>query len=689
MARTFNLDPTVSPIEMAFNPLRGEPVLPVPDIMEFIFSDKYLNRPNLYPRQATILKVIFLQDELFTDYDYEVLAQWSEGFTLPEIGDGGDMRYQGTWGCQPDILERIAINKAAGRKWFRECVMVLGRRGGKGFIGAIAGAYVLWNYLAEGNPQQHYGVDRDKRLTAMVFAGKFQQARDEQWRDLYNVIMGAPCFSPYVSNALGESLTLYAPADAARLRERESRGVKTDNDLATFEVIPRESTTMGPRGKASFLLYFDEMAFVVAAGASRSAEDVYHAAIPSLDQFKQDGFIYEGSSPWQMMGQYYENWENSLAVEKVLITPNSNETKLVPIYPEMFMVQLASWDIYKDWERAPEIKIRKGWKRTFPALPGAIQEYDDQMRKLERANPETFAVERRARWAAALNAYLDPKRINQMFSPWEGREIESQDRGILNRMYVAHLDPSKVNANTGFALAHTEGPDEDGMMHVVFDKITHWSPGDFVDNELQIDYAEIEDFLKHDIIDHFVPEHISMDQFNTVFLLQRLRQYVNSKQFPRRIQIYERTATKKINWQVAEIFKSALNMGLIHAPYNEQAVLEMTFLTDMGNERVDHPTTGPVQTKDVFDAISNVVYTLIGDQMSAFLGQEFSDFNMSAAMQGGQRPFPEMDGEASQIIDQFRSFSNRERVNLAHSSPSRSVTRNPGAPWRPASPWSR
>jgi hypothetical protein len=46
--------------------------LEVPDIITFITSPEYLNRNDLYPRQATILKCMFLQDELFTEYDHEV-----------------------------------------------------------------------------------------------------------------------------------------------------------------------------------------------------------------------------------------------------------------------------------------------------------------------------------------------------------------------------------------------------------------------------------------------------------------------------------------------------------------------------------------------------------------------------------------------------------------------------------------
>ena len=37
----------------------------------------------------------------------------------------------------------------------------------------------------------------------MIFAGKKEQAKENLWGDLYAVITGAPCFTPYISEAAG------------------------------------------------------------------------------------------------------------------------------------------------------------------------------------------------------------------------------------------------------------------------------------------------------------------------------------------------------------------------------------------------------------------------------------------------------------------------------------------------------
>ena len=657
----------------------------VPDIIEFVCSDRYLARPNLYPRQATFLKLIFLQDHLFTDYDHQVIEEWSAGFKLPEAAitptynAEGDvdvgLRYQGQWGCQPDIYERIQINKAAGRRWFRENVVVIGRRGSKNHLGALCGAYVLWHYVQLGDPQGHYGLDRDKRLAAMVFANKKEHARANQWRDLTQVILGGPCFKPFICRPLGESLKVFAKHDWDRIACRRAAGIDFDpEDMATFVLEPREATLMGGRGPAAFCLFFDEMAHVVASsGSARSAEEVYGAAVPALEQFGYDAFINEPSSPWQMMGQFHQNWLNALEV-----TRDTHR----PVYPEMFTIQLESWDIYKDWERATEIPMYPGGPR-FQELRSPVISYDSNMRRAERANPEGFAVEHRARWAAATDAYLNREKVTEMFRPWptEDRVLEASSNGLLATRYVAHADPSKSGANFALAIAHTEGPDDNGLLHVVYDQVTHWEPGDFEGNI--IDYLAIEEELKG-YVQAFMPSHFSFDQWNSVALIQRLQAWIGQKRFPKRVMVFERTATKDQNWKVAETFKTALNLGLIHAPYYELAELELTYLQDTGNNKVDHPSTGPVRTKDVFDAMANVAYAFIGEQMASYTGQAFSDVPLTGALPGGL-PHSGPTSRDEAVHEQLRNFSKAQRFHRAAASPTRRTTRGPygGHHWSP------
>lgn len=890
--------------------------LPVPDPITFVISEDYLDRANIYPRQATLLKIIFLRLDILTAYDHAVIDEWEDSF-----------RETGNNGIVPGVRRRMAKLRQKGAKWFRETLLVMGRRAGKGHISGLSMAYVLWNYMAKGDPQRHYGVDRDKKLVAMVFAGKRDQAKATVWQDAVNYITGAACFAPYIRAPLqAEKLSVYAPHDFVRMRKLSQQGINPgDINLATFEVVPKESTLMAGRGPTSFCHAWDEMAHVVASGANRSAEEVYclgpatrvlkadltwaqiddlvsgdrlvaldedspggmvprklreatvvhkwdtqgtayritlddgtsvvcsgnhrwlrsrsmksgttrwatimkpsilrdgaggnwaqlrvgdyiqhlvdpwetdetrgggylsgvydgeghvrfdergsmkigfaqnpgpvrdqvlsllkegefevrhdvrkqicqsfqitglrecfrflgtyrplrllenarnlwqgrtvrgtksfkqvvsietlpeqrlvdietttgtfiaeglvshnSAAKPSLDQFGKDAFIIEPSSPWQMLGQYYVNYCNALLVDE------QDE----PVYLDMLMVQLTSWDIYKDWEIAHEIAVfPEGFKGDlgeyedqppvyFQPLRGAIQAYDDQMALEEQANPDTFKVERRSHFAVALDAYLNEAKVKQIFQPWTERLLDfggpmlaMQERGRLDLDYKAHGDPSKSNANFGLAMAHAE-PGPDNRLHVVFDKIHHFEPKNFEDHI--VDYDEIEEWIWASMLSPFMPTEMTFDQFNSAQVIQRLAKRSRKAPLPKVTQVYEKTASRQHNWQRAEIFKTAVNMGWVHAPYYELAELELRFLQEK-NGVVDHPDSGPVQTKDVADAMMECVMALIGDQIVS-MRSELGSMRPQGALLGGVEPFPGMsrpDGISDQPQTQDQLF---------------------------------
>lgn len=908
----------------------------VPDPIEFVVSDKYLNRPNLYPRQATALKIQFLRLDMLTQYDYDVIGEWEDAF-----------RQTGQEGCSPGILDRIKINQDAGRSWFRETLGVIGRRGGKGYWGALSGSYVLWNYMHRpGGPQAYYGIDRDKRLTAIVFAGKKEQARDNLWRDWFNVVTGGPCFAPYISRAQAERLTIFAPTDILKQERLEASGLLMENDIASFEIVPAPSTVMAARGPASFALMFDEQAHVISSTAASDAEQVYdacldpetrvltanfewkriddlavgealvaideepsgrpgvprkmreavveakwdtyqrsyritfddetsvvcsgnhrwmslagrdmvwkaievparsgsaghpgvglragdrikamfdpweidrtydggylsgiadgegyvsfgsqfgggsatigitqkpgpvldrtkailddhgfsyserfvpssgvhilvvarmaqvvrllgqfdptrlrsnfrtmwqghafrngatktivsieplseqrlvdlqtstktfiaeglvsHNSTPSLDQFGKDGFIYAPSSPWRKTGKFFENWELSIEMDR------DEHGAEVPAYPSRWMLQLPSWGPYEDWEEAHRIPLRpptktiievevevkkrktvQGKSKTivvlekqdverlvpgpcFQPLKSAVQTFDDEMRLLQRANPDTFAVERLSHWAESLDAYLNPVMVSRMFQPWNGQQFVIQHSGPLSETYVGHGDPANTNKRFGWSMAHrvwVPDPDPekqrkgDGQYHVVFDRIDCWDPADYEDHTLDYDdvMGDIEGWVKA-----FVPEDVSFDQFNVPATMGRLRKFVARESLPKRVNVREVSRTRPLNWKHAELFKAALNMGLIHAPMLKQdgeinfasseAETELKFLEEK-NGAVDHPTSGPVQTKDIADTIMECVVTLIGKQMATFLGYEFEEAGLSGGAPRGTDPY--------------------------------------------------
>ena len=208
--------------------------LVVPRICEFDLDSGYLNKPWLYPNQGFVLKLITIDLDGLTDYDRAFIATCTAGFRVQE-GSDGIARYAGSAGMPPDILERAARLRDEDRKWFRDVIMVLGRRGGKGHLGGSLGAFLIWNLLALEDPHAVLGLDATKRFVIPVFAAQHEQARTNQWRDLTQTIIHAPCFQPFIADPRANSLLLFTPA---QLRN----GRCPDPDDALIEIVARVDT---------------------------------------------------------------------------------------------------------------------------------------------------------------------------------------------------------------------------------------------------------------------------------------------------------------------------------------------------------------------------------------------------------------------------------------------------------------
>jgi hypothetical protein len=263
------------------------------DIVEFILGERWLDRPSIYPRQLTVAKIITLADHLFTEFDPEVIAEWSAGFSRDQEAGGS---WTGRAGTTPDVLRRIELCRARGRLWFRHPVLVVGRRGGKGYIGALLMAFVLWWYLSREDPHAEFGIAPEKTLAAFVFAANLLQAEANQARDLMDIITSAPCFRAYVADERAGRLRLWS--------HYQLQHGETDPEKAAFEISARQATARAGRGPAAFMIAFDEVAWMQATGANRSAEEVEDAALPALDQCRPHEFIYSASSPWAQVGRF-------------------------------------------------------------------------------------------------------------------------------------------------------------------------------------------------------------------------------------------------------------------------------------------------------------------------------------------------------------------------------------------------
>jgi hypothetical protein len=538
--------------------------------------------------------------------------------------------------------------------WFPDVVGVAGRRAGKGFLGAIAGAYVTWHLLAMGDPQAALGIAAGKPLVGLVFAQNLKMARTNQWLDLAEIIVRAPCFRPFLTKPRRSRLTLATPADLACPGGLEA---------GSIVIEAKETTAVAARGVAAYLLFFDEMAYVDPATAATSAEDLYDSAVPATDQCGHHAFIYQASSPATKTGAFYRNYRNALRVDPV--THHA-------LFGSMFVFQLASWDTYVGWEMADEramiperIALERACYRdgtvssTYPKLLKAlIVEGSPRLLDRERRDPVKFDVNYRGRWAEVHDAFLNPGRVHAIFGPYLGAPLTERFGRKAKVRYYAHADPATRTDNFAWMIAHDEYPEPGGLRHVVIDRIRVWKPAQFLGGE--IDHAQVLAGILEDV-DAFEPVQISFDPDHAVMIFQELRRHLSRRHRGAQHAVIEFRHDAARNRRIADGLRQAVNLGQIHCFSHRQLHEELLYLQEV-NGRVEHPSSGPVQHDDTAVCLMVLTGTVLGVDTGHSYAEQFTLAGVSAT--SGRPPFDPRDAA---IFNQLGNF--RRNDGLGHGQP--------------------
>lgn len=644
-------------------------------IVEFAESDEYCGK-NLFPRQRILLKLMFLEE----------LEPWEEGI-LDQWIKGGSRT--GEIMISPNIREKIDFLREHNYDHFREVCLIGGRRSSKGFITAIAAAYVMWNTLQLQDPGRHFGVDAKKEIYFSCVAASEDQAKQYQFADLINTVEGCQAFRPFWVRGLETEFRVATPADLRSLQAQAQmrKNSKTQRDIARLRGKALAANAGTIRGSASMVIIFDEMAHMIETLEGKaSASQVYGAAKPSLDQFGRAAMVFCNSSPYSKVGKLYERYVEAMRLfdpdKPVGITEiDSDSDEMTKEQrqnlngnPYVMAFQFPSWAMtenyreefrqhpseYRDAYTPPKaFTVSPDWQPMAvdddgePRFSEEDKEQIQAMRAEEASNPDTFKVERRGKFAEVEDAYLNPEMVDRMFA---GAPINYDDEGriVLEPVYsnyghgvrafydyVAHLDPSSTTAGFGFALGHVEQFEhKDGVVrdHVIFDIIKRWEPHTFEGGAIdwEIVHNEVMGY-----IELFRPVSISFDQYQSDAPIQALRREMSANNYSTMIELKRRT--NESNWKQAEAFKTALYQGLVHAPHdelgNQWSALELKFLvkkaTGGKNPRVDKQDVGPVQTKDMADCIMEVVEKLIGNIVMRNMREELSKNVLAPGALGG------------------------------------------------------
>lgn len=586
-------------------------------IVEFAESDQYCNK-RLYPRQRVLLKLIFLEE--LTGEEEDVLDFWIKG---------------GLHGTEitlsPGIRERVSYLREIGAPHFREIVLCGGRRSSKGFVTGIAMSYVMWNALQLQDPGQYYGIDPEKEIYFSCVASAEIQAKKFQYADLVSTVETCKAFEPYMAKSLETEFGVMTPQDLRKQEAAKRRNSKVQRHIAKLRGNALASNASTIRGSATMALCIDEMAHMLPGESRASADQVYDAATPSLDQFGEDAIIFCNSSPYTKVGKFYERYVEAMKINDVG----------GPAAPLMFAFQFPSWALYDgyqgdynrhkkaisvsaDWD--PEemtTKQKHKWAKADRAQILIARQEESQ-------NPDKYKVERRGKFAEVVDAYLNPGMVDRMYFGrprmeegelvYDSFESNWGEGATYRYAYFGHLDPSSTTAGFGFAMGHIEQlPDQTGTMgdHVIFDFVKRWQPQFFPGGVINWETV-IDEVFRH--IEIFRPKEITFDQFQSHAPIQDLQLRLNEAKIGE-CRVYEKFATNESNWKRAEVFKTALYLGLIHAPRDtddaDWAAQELKFLQQINTAgrfpRVDKQDVGPVQTKDMADCMMTITEKMIGN----------------------------------------------------------------------------
>lgn len=197
---------------------------------------------QLYPRQQTLLKLIYLETENMTAYDIDVIEEWRTGFK----------NKRNPHGVQEDIWERVDYLKKHGYTHFPHIEAVQGRRASKGMVGGILGAERIAYMVSLDDPQSYYGIAEGKDIYLHVIATNQIQAQKFLFADVRQAVEQNRYLSKYLSVSKEYALNVRTPADRRRIAELQARGLPIEREIASIRALAMSSNSASGRGGSGF-----------------------------------------------------------------------------------------------------------------------------------------------------------------------------------------------------------------------------------------------------------------------------------------------------------------------------------------------------------------------------------------------------------------------------------------------------
>lgn len=479
------------------------------------------------------------------------------GLQFRKIGNKG-------YGCRPRITKRLKVIFDPEKK-YEEFVLMCGIGWGKDFTSSIVLSYQLYRLSCLISPQEFFGLSRGTTIHLMLMSINEKHAKDVLFSEIKARIDNSVWF---------KNKCKYNPKVNTELQFPKN-----------ISLIPGNSKETTFVGYNIFCAVIDEGDDYTVTENRNDAVEGYNAIKQRIvSRFGSRGMLGIIGSPKTVDGFMKTMYENVEGVEN------------------RYRLWVPTWDSLED------TGILCGRYFDYKGL-----QIPEEYRNAWKSDPERFLRDMGARPALSKQPFITlVDKIANIFTKEQEIlfEVKEEDgfsfakfkeniAGKEDTFYIAHLDLAinrKKGDKLGFAMGHCSGFIEIDGVEKPFIKIDMAMaitapPGG------EILFSDVKQMIKYLESKGFSFEKITADSWNSVDMLQSLRQHgIDSEilSVDKELVPYEK-------------FKEAMYEDRISCHEYDLLKKELERLELVNGEKVDHPANF---SKDVADAVCGVVYNI-------------------------------------------------------------------------------
>lgn len=465
-----------------------------------------------------------------------------------------------------------------------ECVLMIGKGGGKTMTNTVAVSYVVYKLLCLRDPQKYYGKPRGDSIDIINVALNAKQAENVFFNPMRDRIKGSKWFENSFETRAGELVF--------------------DKNIRCFS---GHSEREGWEGYNLILAILDEIAGFAVDNTSgnkqaKTAESIYQMYKASVQsRFPRYGKIALLSFP-RFKGDFITSRYDQVVHEKQTL----HKTKTMMLDDD----NPAMGEITVDWEEDEIISYKEPKKFAMRApswVTNPIMEVEDY-----RSSMLTDMLDFLSRFACmppeSIDAFFKDetpvyKAFPERMSPYEpgSWRLRPEFKPQPDTKYYIHVDLGYKHDRAAVAMAHVSKFVDSGyagypepMPFIEVDAIRYWTPS----TEESVDFTEIKEFILMMRARGFKIELVTFDQWQSVTMRNDLESLGVS------------TDKLSVNKNHYTELKVAMSESRVMGYRDDLLIDELLGLRIIKGDKVDHPRKG---SNDIADAVCGAVYNAMAN----------------------------------------------------------------------------